>query len=232
MSYGATGYTGRITSEHAKRATLDFVLAGRTESKLKELSVSLAVPYIVFGVDDSHTVDAALGGIAVLLNCAGPFMRTAAPLIGACIRNGIHYLDIAAELNSYRLAEERDGEAQRANVMLLPGCGSSLAMLDLCQRIGESFPTGDLDAVPEGPTEEQREASPYHAAVVVTAADGTVRRAVLHTVNGYTFTPIASVEAARRVLAGEARLGFQTPAVVFGSGFVGTIAGSQLKDMP
>jgi short subunit dehydrogenase-like uncharacterized protein len=47
---------------------------------------------------------------------------------------------------------------------------------------------------------------------------------VLDTVNGYTFTSLAAVEAARRVLSGEARPGFQTPAGVFGSGFAETIA--------
>ena len=94
---------------------------------------------------------------------------------------------------------------------------------------GDAFPTGDLDDLPEGPAPEEREASPYHAAVTVTAADGSVSRAVLHTVNGYTFTPIAAVEAAKRVLAGEVRPGFHTPAGLFGSGFVETVAGSQLR---
>lgn len=106
-----------MVSEHAKRATRDFVLADRIGSKLKELSVSLSIPYIVFGVNNSKTVDAVLRGITVLLNCAVPFIRTTTPLIGACIRNGIHYLDIAAELDSYRLAAERD----LANVILLAG---------------------------------------------------------------------------------------------------------------
>ncbi|KAB5525772.1 hypothetical protein GE09DRAFT_1229546 [Coniochaeta sp. 2T2.1] len=71
---------------------------------------------------------------------------------------------------------------------------------------GDALPAdANLDALPRGPTALQREASPFYEAVTVTAADGSVRRAVLHTVNGYTYRPMASVEAARRVRAGGGR---------------------------
>jgi short subunit dehydrogenase-like uncharacterized protein len=57
-----------------------------------------------------------------------------------------------------------------------------------------------------------------------------VVRSVLDTVNGYTFTTIAAAEAARRVLNGEARAGFQTPAGLFGAGFAETIADTSIVD--
>jgi len=67
--------------------------------------------------------------------------------------------------------------------------------------------------------------------VEVTGADGNVVRSVLDTVNGYTFTTIAAAEAAQRVLSGEARPGFQTPAGVFGAGFAETIASTRIADL-
>jgi short subunit dehydrogenase-like uncharacterized protein len=70
-----------------------------------------------------------VAAVTVLLNCAGPYMRTAEPLMTAAIGSGVHYLDIAAELDSYRLAEAFDVEAAAAGVMLLPGSGGSVAML-------------------------------------------------------------------------------------------------------
>ncbi|KAL2856680.1 hypothetical protein BJY01DRAFT_203246 [Aspergillus pseudoustus] len=96
---------------------------------------------------------------------------------------------------------------------------------------GDAFPSGgNLAALPDGPTAEQRDAAPYHAAVLVTAADGSVKRSVLHTVNGYTFTGKASAEAAGKVLAGVVRAGFQTPAEVFGRRFVEVVEGSNVVD--
>lgn len=324
MIYGAAGYTGRLVSANVKAAGLDFVIAGRQqdEAKLLPLASEIDVEYRLFAVDDLPGREAAFADVSVLLNCAGPFIRTAEPLMRACLAAKAHYLDIAAELDSYRLAEKLDGEAKAAGVMLLPGSGGSVAMLGClaghaakrvaaprslsialdvaggfsrgsavsasenvtteCLRrvdgtlIGRSpeevrdfdfgygpatcfpvtlpdlitiwrathipnietfvhvtegaFPEGDLAAMPEGPTLEQREANRYHAAVEVIGEDGTVVRSILDTVNGYTFTTMAAAEAARRVVNGEARPGFQTPADLFGDGFAETIADTTIAD--
>ncbi|RWK77531.1 MAG: hypothetical protein EOR45_32805, partial [Mesorhizobium sp.] len=129
MIYGATGYTGRMAAKHAKAAGTPLVLAGRSEAALLKLSAELDVDYRVFGLNDTATTDKGLADISVLLNCAGPFMRTAEVLMRAAIRNGVHYLDTAAELDSYRLAEILDDEAKAAGIMLMAGGGGSVAML-------------------------------------------------------------------------------------------------------
>jgi short subunit dehydrogenase-like uncharacterized protein len=320
--YGATGYTGGLIAIHAKRLGLRFTIAGRSENKLNNLASVLNVPFLVFNVDDHQLVDSALKDAKVLLNCAGPFIHTVKPLVDSCIRNGVHYLDVAAELESYLLAENWNDEAKKAGIMLMPGAGGSVAMfgslvgrvvrpgqkiksIDIAiavagpmsrgsamsasentihttlQRSGgalvsmdsnnlvlfdfdngkglvnsfpvtlpdlitlwkstgvpnirtfvhasEGFVPGDLASLPDGPTLEEKESNPYQISVIVTAEDGTIQRAVLHTVNGYTFTTLASVEAARRVLGGEIRGGFQTPASVFGAGFAETISGSVIR---
>jgi short subunit dehydrogenase-like uncharacterized protein len=74
-------------------------------------------------------------------------------------------------------------------------------------------------------------ANRYQAVAEVTGADGDVVRSVLDTVNGYTFTATAAAEAGRRVLAGEDRPGFQTPALLFGNGFAETIADTTIVDV-
>ncbi|KAM6476459.1 Saccharopine dehydrogenase-domain-containing protein [Trichoderma sp. SZMC 28011] len=325
MIYGATGYTGRLASEYSKSIGLNPVIAGRSTDRVKQLADSLGFSYRTFDVNDRQALDNGLQGISVLLSCAGPYSRTAEPLMDACIRSGVHYLDVSAELISYQLAEQKNDEAKAANVMLLPGCGGSVAMLgclaghaiktinkvtsiDIALFVsgtisrgsaistaegvtaeclkrqngqlieqnvqdtaefdfddgkgsvscfpvtlpdlltiwkstntpniktfvhvsGGAFPTGDLATLPDGPTAEQRKENRYHAAVVAKGDDGTIKRAVLHTPNGYDFTSVACIEAARRVLDGKAKGGFQTPAVTFGSDFVTTILGSTLKDM-
>ena len=95
---------------------------------------------------------------------------------------------------------------------------------------GEAFPEGDLSLLPDGPTQAQRDAHRARAVAEVTGIDGTVAGSVIETVNGYSYTPLAAVEAARRVLGGERRPGFETPAKLFGMGFAQTIAGTQITD--
>ncbi|MEV0111523.1 hypothetical protein AB0H42_35095 [Nocardia sp. NPDC050799] len=96
---------------------------------------------------------------------------------------------------------------------------------------GDAFPEGDLSSLPDGPTEEQRRTNRYQAAVAVEDQDGAIVHSLLDTVNGYTFTPLAAAEAARRVLSGEHRPGFHAPASLFGNGFAETIADTTIRDL-
>ncbi|MFK3971433.1 saccharopine dehydrogenase family protein [Pseudomonas sp. NPDC087358] len=96
---------------------------------------------------------------------------------------------------------------------------------------GDGFPEADLSQLPDGPTAEQRDAHRARAVVEVIGSDGTTAKSVIETVNGYSYTPLAAVEAARRVLSGERQLGFATPAKVFGDGFAQSIARTVITDV-
>lgn len=148
MIYGATGYTGTLITQHAKATGMHAVLAGRSGEKLLSLAATLDFPYQHFDLTDPSTIDANLADISVLLNCAGPFAATAEPLIKACIRNGVHYLDTSAELDTYTLAAQSDLEAQASKTMILPGCGGSVALFGcLVSRALENIPLTDVQSV-------------------------------------------------------------------------------------
>jgi short subunit dehydrogenase-like uncharacterized protein len=87
-----------------------------------------------------------------------------------------------------------------------------------------------IDRLPEGPSPEERLGT---RAVVVAEAEGPARvaRARLETPSGYETTRLAGVEAVRRVLAGEAKPGFQTPATAFGADFVLSLPGVKREDL-
>lgn len=129
MIYGATGYTGGLVTAHAMTCGVPLIIAGRDESKLAAMAAELNIPYRAFSLAEPEAVSAALKDVAVVLNCAGPFMYTANALMRAAVNSKTHYLDVAAEPDSYRLAEALDADAAAAGVMLLPGCGGSVAML-------------------------------------------------------------------------------------------------------
>jgi short subunit dehydrogenase-like uncharacterized protein len=69
---------------------------------------------------------------------------------------------------------------------------------------------------------------------VVAEAEGPARtaRARLEVPSGYETTRLAGVEAARRILAGETKPGFQTPASAFGADFVLALPGTKREDLP
>ncbi|CAM3975693.1 Uncharacterized conserved protein [Pedobacter westerhofensis] len=123
LIYGATGYTGTLIVHEAARRGIDFEIAGRSEDKLAVLAAELNVPYHVFHVGDIEGWKASLEGKTALLNIAGPFSETAEQAMEAAIKSKVHYFDITAEVDIYRLAESKDAAAKAAGIMLLSGAG-------------------------------------------------------------------------------------------------------------
>ena len=65
-----------------------------------------------------------------MLHAGGPFAQTHRPMVAACLRAGVHYLDLAGELGVFEALAARDEAARRAGVMLLPGVGFDLVPTD------------------------------------------------------------------------------------------------------
>jgi hypothetical protein len=73
---------------------------------------------------DPASLDHAISGAAAVINCAGPFIDTAAPLVEAALRSGIHYLDVAAEQPAVLGLFERFAEAARnVGLVVVPAMG-------------------------------------------------------------------------------------------------------------
>lgn len=123
LIYGAAGYTGTIIAARAKELNIDFEIAGREPYKTRKLAEELAVGYHIFDVDNEYAWEKALDGKQVLINAAGPFKFTAEQAMRACLKAGVHYLDISAELDTYRLAQSLDRETREAGIQLISGAG-------------------------------------------------------------------------------------------------------------
>ncbi|UQS25943.1 saccharopine dehydrogenase NADP-binding domain-containing protein [Amycolatopsis thermalba] len=97
--YGAYGHTGRFVVAELRERGYVPLLLGRDREKL----LAMAEPGLEArpaSVDDPVALDRALAGAAAVINCAGPFATTAAPLIEAALRAGIPYVDVAAEIEA------------------------------------------------------------------------------------------------------------------------------------
>ena len=79
---------------------------------------------------------------------------------------------------------------------------------------------GAIGGMPEGPGEEERVTLRGHIVAEATGRLGETARARLDTPSGYQLTMLAGVEIAWRVLAGEAKPGYQTPATAYGADLV------------
>jgi hypothetical protein len=120
--FGAYGHTGRfVVSELQNRKWIP-ILSGRDSAKLKAIGVLHPASEVrLAAVDDPRSLDRALYGAAAVINCAGPFLDTAGPVIHAALRAGIHYLDVAAEQEAVLSVFERFADSARdVGAVVLP----------------------------------------------------------------------------------------------------------------
>ncbi|MGW7365165.1 saccharopine dehydrogenase family protein [Streptomyces sp. NPDC054841] len=99
--FGAYGHTGRFVVAQPRERGFVPVLSGRNTDKLRALAASdPGLEARPASVGDATSLDRALAGAAAVINCAGPFATTAAPVIEAALRAGIPYVDVAAEIEA------------------------------------------------------------------------------------------------------------------------------------
>lgn len=142
LIYGANGYTGTLVARRAVERGLRPTLAGRNAKAIEEVAQRLDLPHLTVSLDDSTALEAALRGRTVVIHCAGPFSRTSRPMVDACLRTGVHYLDITGELTVFEELHRRDAEARAAGVMLMPGVGFDVVPSDcLAKHLQRRLPT-------------------------------------------------------------------------------------------
>ncbi len=130
LLYGANGYSGELIARAAVAAGERPVLAGRSRAPLEALGRELGLEVRVAAVDSPAELAAAFGGLPLVLNCAGPFSATAAPVIAACLAARCHYLDITGELAVFEHAAALGAAARAAGVVLCPGVGFDVVPTD------------------------------------------------------------------------------------------------------
>jgi saccharopine dehydrogenase-like NADP-dependent oxidoreductase len=114
-----------------------------------------------FDLFDASALRESIDGAALVVLGAGPYIRTAEPVMEACIEKGVPYLDLDDDEASTRLAMEMDALAKDAAVPLFVGCGASPGLtnvmasdaardMDSVDRIDVCWATGDEGPVPFG----------------------------------------------------------------------------------
>ncbi|PHI20787.1 hypothetical protein CEQ90_05340 [Lewinellaceae bacterium SD302] len=345
--YGAYGYTGRLITRYAKDHGLKPLLAGRNEQKLQELSSESGYPYRVVDLIETEKLEELLKEAKVVLHAAGPFIKTAKPMIEACLATGTHYLDITGEIQVFSLANRYDAAAEHANLMLMPGVGFDVVPTDcmaayLKEKMPDAtelklafawkgggvshgtaktmlmgmghpgavrkdgkitpvkagyktkdipftadnsmqaitIPWGDvftayhttripnietyfaaplqqqrfmklsnylgpilrlplvknyfakkIDARPAGPSDRRRENARAYVYGEVSNAAGQTTAARLETIEGYTLTAITALMITKRVLNGDWKSGYRTPAGVYGADFILEVESSSREDI-
>jgi short subunit dehydrogenase-like uncharacterized protein len=140
LLYGSGGFTGRLTcAEFARHAPpgLRWALAGRHRAKLeaaRDAADGPGRPAEILEADSAkpETVDAAVARARVVLTTAGPFAVYGDPVVDACVRHRVHYVDITGETPWVAdLIERHHAKAAAEGTRIVPFCGFDSVPSDL-----------------------------------------------------------------------------------------------------
>ena len=141
MIYGANGYSGELIAKKAKQLNLSPIVAGRKTQAINKIATELCFESRVFDLSDSKNIQKNLSDVDVVIHCAGPFSKTAKPMIEACLKSKTHYLDITGEISVFELAKSYDLQAKQAGVVLCPGVGFDVIPTDcLASQLKDLMP--------------------------------------------------------------------------------------------
>ena len=134
--YGATGFTGKLCAEYFKESypDLNWAIAGRNKTKLKELKKELNLECDIFVADsdDYEAIKNFVGQTKVVLSAAGPFARYSTKVVEACVECKTHYTDITGENHWVKgLIDRFHEKAALDGTRIVPSCGYDSIPSDL-----------------------------------------------------------------------------------------------------
>jgi short subunit dehydrogenase-like uncharacterized protein len=130
LLYGANGYTGKLIAKLASTYNLQPILAGRAEANIKPLADELQLPYRIVDLDNASQLENALSEVKLVLHAAGPYAYTAKQMIEACLKTGVHYIDINGDIAVFEMLKKYDAAAKGKNIMVMPGVGFDVVPTD------------------------------------------------------------------------------------------------------
>ncbi len=144
---GATGFTGRLVLDEARRAGLPLRLVGRRREALDALARP-GEEVRVADARDEQALAAAFDGATVVASTAGPFLELGFAPVAAAIAAGAHYLDSTGEQRFVHQVHEQFGaEAAARDVVVIPSFGFDYVPGDLAARLAAEQVEGTLDEV-------------------------------------------------------------------------------------
>jgi len=128
----------------------EYIVADKDIEAARRLSSELGedrVKAVELNADDPQSLQDAIAGASVILNCVGPFYKYGPPILEAAIEAGIDYVDICDDLDATEAMLAMDGKAADAGISALIGMGSSPGMANLLVKFTAETLLDQVDSV-------------------------------------------------------------------------------------
>ena len=134
--FGATGFTGELCAKFMseKYSDIPIAIAGRSLEKLEKIKNKHGLPFptIIADAFDVNALEKMCKDTEVVLSTVGPYHKYGSDLLGACVKNGCHYVDITGESFWIKdMIEKHHKEASNKGIRIINACGFDSAPSDL-----------------------------------------------------------------------------------------------------
>ena len=126
--WGASGFTGRLAVDYIYKnqnnSNLTWAVAGRNESKIKDILDGKNVPILIADSHDKESLVDLVKKTKVILTTVGPYARYGSELVEACAENGTHYCDLTGEVHWMRhMITKYQNTAKESGAKIVHTCG-------------------------------------------------------------------------------------------------------------
>lgn len=122
---GAGDMGSQVVSELHKSKEIQVTMADynitRAQKMASELGTNIMTKFV--DADNKESLQDALSGAFIAINCIGPFYKYAFSIASTAIQAGVNYIDICDDDDATMALLSLDGLARRKNVSLLIGMG-------------------------------------------------------------------------------------------------------------
>ena len=139
--HGATGFTGSLVAEYLAQqygpsSGLRWGLSGRNPDRLAAVRESIGaaadLPLLRADSGDEASLAALMEQTALVISTVGPYQDYGSPLVAACARAGVDYVDLCGEpLWMRRMIDEHEASARESGARIVFSCGFDSVPFDL-----------------------------------------------------------------------------------------------------
>jgi len=149
---GGAGAVGSVAAEKlAASETFERVVIGDVNlERAREITTRIGSPKVsAVRVDagSPESIQNAIEGSDLVLNCVGPFYRTVKTILQVVIDSGINYVDICDDVDVTLEILEMDREAQEKGVCALIGMGSSPGATNVLAKLAADSLLDETDSI-------------------------------------------------------------------------------------
>jgi short subunit dehydrogenase-like uncharacterized protein len=140
--FGATSFVGQILTRYmlaqfAVEGELKWAIAGRSQSKLNELKLSLGIAgetldLLVADASDEDSLHSLCSATRVVISTVGPYALYGEPLVKTCVALGTDYCDLTGEVQWIaKMLERYEDLAKISGARIVNSCGFDSVPSDL-----------------------------------------------------------------------------------------------------